>query len=280
MLKHIRILSFWGLMTLVASGAVRNDARPTSGSLVKFEDQQQQAAEEKVMSPYGTSGGVSSAPMKTVYKPMKFDGSSGGAAAAASANYPYNYEEAAPASTFHAATYNEPPYHYGGKTAYISPHKFGHGKFDVHNGLSHNSPWRKIIRVLTAAIPIGLFLAALPPNVVNINATQSVKPLGTFQKQRSTEEGPVIESFPVLDMIESRGGLRALEDADCEANLFCEIARLGREANANSVQRGFWSVVNDTPDALSELLGVKELFKAIRTDACQIYKCPTQKNKE
>jgi hypothetical protein len=34
------------------------------------------------------------------------------------------------------------------------------------------SPWRKVLKVLTAAIPIGLFIAALPPNIVHINATQ------------------------------------------------------------------------------------------------------------
>jgi hypothetical protein len=33
-------------------------------------------------------------------------------------------------------------------------------------------PWQKLLRVMTAAIPIGLFLAALPPNVVYLNTAQ------------------------------------------------------------------------------------------------------------
>ncbi|XP_065345585.1 uncharacterized protein LOC135943104 [Cloeon dipterum] len=273
----LKVFSFVSLMALVTSGAVLNEPRPTSNP-IKFTDNSQ-SAEEKVMSTYGTSGAHT--PHMMVYKPVKFDGASGGSAAAASAPHPYTYE-AAPSGSFAVPAYEEPPYPYGGKTAHVSPHKFGFGKLDLHNSLFRHdgSPWKKIVKILTAAIPIGLFLAALPPNVVHINATQTVKPLGTVQKQRSTEDGPVIESFPVLEMIEKHGGFKALNKDECDAFLFCQIARLGKEASANSVQQGFWAVAHETPAPLAELLNVGTLFKAVRDDACNFYNCPAVSKEE
>jgi hypothetical protein len=32
--------------------------------------------------------------------------------------------------------------------------------------------WKKMMNMLTALIPLGLFLAALPPNILTINTTQ------------------------------------------------------------------------------------------------------------
>jgi glycopeptide antibiotics resistance protein len=32
--------------------------------------------------------------------------------------------------------------------------------------------WKKVLNMLTAFIPLGLFLAALPPNILTINTTQ------------------------------------------------------------------------------------------------------------
>jgi hypothetical protein len=65
------------------------------------------------------------------------------------------------------------------------------------------------------------------------------------QKQRSGDDPDTVETFPVLDMIEKRGGLRALRNENCEANLFCEIARMGKSAEANSVQQAFWGLVHE-----------------------------------
>jgi glycopeptide antibiotics resistance protein len=34
------------------------------------------------------------------------------------------------------------------------------------------SMWKKVLNMLAAFIPLGLFLAALPPNILTINTTQ------------------------------------------------------------------------------------------------------------
>ncbi|KAF4532734.1 hypothetical protein B566_EDAN011926 [Ephemera danica] len=140
-----------------------------------------------------------------------------------------------------------------------------------------NPPWKKLLRIATAAIPIGLFLAALPPNVVYVNTAQPVpKPLGTSsQRQRSdtSEHVTPVTTFPVLDMIERAGGLPALEKPECEAFIFCSMARLGAHQEANSVQRFLYSTAHGIPDTLAEMFGIKEIMKAIRTDSCSIYKC-------
>jgi hypothetical protein len=74
---------------------------------------------------------------------------------------------------------------------------------------------------------------------------RSVKPLGTANMQHLRKSEDVEQSFPILDLIETLGGLSALRHPGCEAHVFCEMARLGSTPAANMVQKTLWSMANE-----------------------------------
>ncbi|PSN44521.1 hypothetical protein C0J52_14690 [Blattella germanica] len=140
------------------------------------------------------------------------------------------------------------------------------------------SMWKKVLNMLAAFIPLGLFLAALPPNVLTINTTTPDLP----SRQRSVDQEDSSEldimSFPILDLLD-KYGIESLDDPECENRIFCEMSRLGREPTGNIIQKAFWHLAQDTPDKTADAMGMRELFKAVRTDACSIYRCK-EKDKE
>ncbi|XP_046384468.1 uncharacterized protein LOC124154657 [Ischnura elegans] len=127
--------------------------------------------------------------------------------------------------------------------------------------------WKTLVAALTTLVPIGLFLAALPPNYVTVSNATSLR---SGKSEEGDEELDV--EYPALDLM-GRLGLGALGDPQCEGRLFCEMSRMGRTEDANAIQKILWRIVNDVPDVLTDMVGLRRLFKAARTDSCRAFKC-------
>ncbi|GJQ82851.1 hypothetical protein Trydic_g2590 [Trypoxylus dichotomus] len=76
---------------------------------------------------------------------------------------------------FITITNNEPEHSYYGFSApgaeFQQSHLLGHKQLGLQErpGVLDSIPWKKVVKFLTAAIPIGLFIGALTPNVINIS---------------------------------------------------------------------------------------------------------------
>nr|CAD7449149.1 unnamed protein product [Timema bartmani] len=130
---------------------------------------------------------------------------------------------------------------------------------------------KKAVSLLATFIPLGIFLASISPSILHINSTQSNLP----HRQRSLDGVTKMDDLddPLLAILDKYGGTESLDDPDCENRIFCEMSRLGKQPQANLVQKAFWYLANDTPSSVAESLGLREVFKAVRTDACNIYNC-------
>merc|ERR1712172_92801 len=81
------------------------------------------------------------------------------------------------------------------------------------------------LNALAAFLPIGLFLAAIPPNLIVINS----------RRKRSTDEedyNSVETVFPFLEKI-NKIGFEHLNDVKCQKELFCEMVVMGNSKEAN-----------------------------------------------
>ncbi|KAL9696450.1 hypothetical protein quinque_016029 [Culex quinquefasciatus] len=125
------------------------------------------------------------------------------------------------------------------------------------------SPWKKIIHVLTAAIPIGLIISALTPQVVYVNPNMTLPPVqmqtptpisatgGSFTnptRQRSEDQlgggdNPLVGFISALSA--NPIAERWPSSTGCEERSFCEMARLGRNSGADALLRMLWKTANE-----------------------------------
>jgi len=78
--------------------------------------------------------------------------------------------------------------------------------------------------------------------------------------------------LPLLRAVESADFL-SYTTRDCQARIFCEVSKIGRNKESSLTQKLVYLMANLTPDHLSEGYGMKKLFKASRDGMCEIYKC-------
>merc|ERR1712165_678759 len=123
------------------------------------------------------------------------------------------------------------------------------------------------LNALAAFLPIGLFLAAIPPNLIVINSRRKREAEDTHEDEINS-----VETYPFLEKID-KIGLRNLQDSICQKELFCEMTVMGDSKNGNFVQKFLASVVKYTPDFLSDKIGVKDVFQASSTRSCEQFKC-------
>ncbi|XP_053669946.1 uncharacterized protein LOC128720304 [Anopheles nili] len=174
------------------------------------------------------------------------------------------------------------------------------GKEDAH--LKGISPWKKIIHVLSAAIPIGLLISALTPQVVYIspNATQPSIQLqtptpvsgsslsGSGLRQRSltaSDPAALVQLVRKLSALEGANelpqgppdtNLNLLNTSDggelhgCDWELLCQLAHQGMSDSAGSdpLHRMLWKIVRETPAEWTGRLGLDEVFRLIRAGDC------------
>merc|ERR1712037_164008 len=153
--------------------------------------------------------------------------------------------------------------------SYDSP-AFAESSPSYSGGGGGKDSFNDFLNALAAFLPIGLFLAAIPPNLIVINSTA--------RRKRETEalllnslDGPASTERPFLRRIASLGP--AMWRTECQAQIFCEMVALGRPPEGNSVQRMFAATATNTPDFAANLLGLGHTFQASREGDCRKFKC-------
>merc|ERR1711935_813680 len=175
---------------------------------------------------------------------------------------PSSYEAPAyeaPAPSYEAPSYEAPSYDppsYKPAPSYEAPSYSGGGGGDSFNDF---------LNALAAFLPIGLFLAAIPPNLIVINSRR--------KRQAEDEMYNTLESsYPFMEKI-NKIGFSRLSEVGCQKELFCEMAEMGSNVEANTVQKMFAYTVSLTPNFLADMVGVKDVFEATREGRCRKFKC-------
>ncbi|XP_035897863.1 uncharacterized protein LOC118505754 [Anopheles stephensi] len=180
------------------------------------------------------------------------------------------------------------------------------GKEDAH--LKNVSPWKKIIHVLSAAIPIGLLISALTPQVVYINPNATQPPLqlqtptpvssagvsGTGIRQRSlgqdvprfllaqrglgTDPVALVKLLRKLNALEQRDTVQQLAEDDAAMNRLMDAGRLQgcdwkllcqlARQGMSGTAKMLWKIVSETPPEWTGRLGLEEIFRIIRDGDC------------
>merc|ERR1711936_551956 len=165
----------------------------------------------------------------------------------------------APAPSDEAPSYEAPSYDppsYKPAPSYEAPSYSGGGGGDSFNDF---------LNALAAFLPIGLFLAAIPPNLIVLNSRR---------KRQAEDEmyNTLDSSYPFMEKINKIGYSRLTEPL-CQKELFCEMAEMGSNVEANTVQKLFSYAVSLTPNFLADMVGVKDVFEATREGRCRKFKC-------
>jgi len=78
--------------------------------------------------------------------------------------------------------------------------------------------------------------------------------------------------LPLLHAVENADFL-SYTTRDCQARIFCEISKIGRNKESSLMQKLIYLTANLTPDHLADGYGLKKLFKVSRDGMCEMYKC-------
>jgi len=192
-------------------------------------------------------------------------------------DYNYNYEDydrdsgysaphsgyEAPHSGYEAPTYSAPSYeapHSGyGAPSYSAP-SYGGG---------HN--FEDFLNALAAFLPIALFLAAIPPNLVVVNNKR--------RKRRfvgnDIDDSQTTSHYPFIRKIAQMGLEQFYSDRECQKRIFCEMVSYPEES-ANGVQSALRTFVKMAPTFVEETFGAENLFENSRSAQCRLYKCPSK----
>merc|ERR1712018_725976 len=127
------------------------------------------------------------------------------------------------------------------------------------------------LNALAAFLPIGLFLAAIPPNLIVINSTARRKREAEDSLLNSVDAVATEEDRPVLRRIAALGS--AMWKPECQAEIFCQMVQLGQLPEGNSVQRMFAATAIHATDFATNLLGLGGTFQASREGDCTKFKC-------
>ncbi|XP_055548595.1 uncharacterized protein LOC129732105 [Wyeomyia smithii] len=148
------------------------------------------------------------------------------------------------------------------------------GKGD-ETALKHVSPWKKIFHVLTAAIPIGLIISALTPQVVyiNPNMTQTPVQMQTPTPISATGASGTRQRAAAIGHHRSLLDYFAAGGAGCEEKSFCELTRLGINPEADILAKTLWKVANETPSDRARQSGLEEIFRAAKDNDCSRFRC-------
>merc|ERR1712064_72824 len=174
-------------------------------------------------------------------------------------------------SSYQAPTsgYNSPESSYSSPNNYEAPSYYDAPPYKQSYGEPYSGggkdSFNDFLNALAAFLPIGLFLAAIPPNLIVINSRR--------KRQAEDEMYNTLESsYPFMEKI-NKIGFSRLSETDCQKELFCEMAEMGSNQEANTIQKFFAYAVSLTPDFLADMVGVKDVFEASREGRCRKFKC-------
>ena len=115
--------------------------------------------------------------------------------------------------------------------SYSAPSSGYSAPSDSYGAPSYSAPddgFNDFLNALAAFLPIGLFLAAIPPNLITI----------TTKKKRSLEnEVMTEEEYPFMKRISELGFDKIWMDLECQKQLLCQMTQKGKEENGNTVQK-------------------------------------------
>merc|ERR1711963_912994 len=134
-----------------------------------------------------------------------------------------------------------------------------------YSGGGGKDSFNDFLNALAAFLPIGLFLAAIPPNLIVINS----------RRKRDVDEqddNSVETIYPFLEKI-NKIGWGNLNEVSCQKELFCEMAVMGGSSDGNYVQRSLAALVQYTPTFLAQRIGVDDVVQATSSEKCQQFKC-------
>ncbi|KAG7199410.1 hypothetical protein KM043_014039 [Ampulex compressa] len=123
------------------------------------------------------------------------------------------------------------------------------------------SPWRKIVHLIGAFLPLGLLLATLTPNVMQID--------------NSTQPNIVLSKLRVADLPVEHKQSRLLNDSSdiCEERSICELIMAGGKSRSSTLQNVLWSLVARAPDVTIKENDLQEVFEAVKKKDCTSIVC-------
>merc|ERR1712156_73394 len=152
---------------------------------------------------------------------------------------------------------------------------------------SYNAPsyggdddgFNDFLNALAAFLPIGLFLAAIPPNLITIST----------KKKRSLTEGYGDQAelsnhvdttttteyhYPFLERISEIGFSKMMSDVECQKRVFCEMSLKGmKDEDANTVQKAFNYFVLLMPKSFRKFYGTTDIFLNMKEGNCSVFQC-------
>jgi len=170
-----------------------------------------------------------------------------------------------PSSSYNspADSYSPPSSSYEAPSYYDTP-SYKPSGYEAYSGGGKDS-FNDFLNALAAFLPIGLFLAAIPPNLIVINS----------RRKRDVDEqddNSVETIYPFLEKI-NKIGWGNLNEVSCQKELFCEMAVMGGSSDGNYVQRSLAALVQYTPTFLAQRIGVEDVVQATSSEKCQQFKC-------
>ena len=153
---------------------------------------------------------------------------------------PDSYEE--------PSSYDAPPYDgYDAPSYAASSPSYGAPSYSGGGG---KDSFNDFLNALAAFLPIGLFLAAIPPNLIVINSTARRRRHAEDEESTLNSLEDAVTERPFLRRLAALGP--GLWGQQCQAQIFCQMAEMGRSPEANSVQRILAAATSMTPDRSEE----------------------------
>ncbi|KAK9876502.1 hypothetical protein WA026_013877 [Henosepilachna vigintioctopunctata] len=130
----------------------------------------------------------------------------------------------------------------------------------------YDNPWKKIIKVIAAFIPIGLLISALTPTIITVSPMNNTA-------MRSRDDDP--HSDTIKKLVSSLGYFEHLSDRNCENRILCELL-LGASSSQNAERHienflaNFADREKYTNQRIEEL---KAIFTAVKRNQCEVITC-------
>ncbi|XP_015594026.1 uncharacterized protein LOC107267185 [Cephus cinctus] len=125
--------------------------------------------------------------------------------------------------------------------------------------LKSQSPWKKIIHLIGTFLPLGLLLAALTPNVVQIGNT--------------TSPNIVLSKLRNVGMPVEHKSARMEDNIFCEEKSICEMILAGSKPKSNLLFNVLWNFSTRMSEEDATKNGLGELFEAVKKKNCNIIVC-------
>ncbi|XP_026673563.1 uncharacterized protein LOC113464948 [Ceratina calcarata] len=127
----------------------------------------------------------------------------------------------------------------------------------LHPVRKKTSPWRKILHLIGAFLPLGLLIAALTPNVVKVD--------------NATQPNIVLSKWRVADLPAEHKRARFTDT--CEERSICEMILAGGDAGSTALQNILWNLATRTSSTMAEESGLLEIFESVKKKDCDNVPC-------